>query len=395
MYGREALTGEGYFLGATSGESVVRRLVNSATRSEAANTMGRLSRGLASIVTIAVALLAGPDPAQARSPAEIYRTAAPAVVVIFGFDSKGAGSSGTGSIISSSGMILTNNHVVFDAAGKRTYPNIQVFFKPDRVTGDDKVDLRRPYGVRLIARDISLDLALLQLVRPPASLAAVVFGDSEEVEIGEPVAAIGHPGGGGLWTLTTGTISSARREGTRDVFQTDAAINPGNSGGPLLDDYGRLIGINTFVRRVNRQGLPLEGLNYSLRSSLALAWLNRNGVQLTATRRPASSSAAAPQPAPRQSGEPEAPPPAEPAVPAPRSAEPAPEPSVSPAPEPEPEPESEGPVEFRGANGEKMYGMPNRDFTLDRAMKDVYKLSIKHAEDAFGELDRQFDEELP
>ncbi len=360
--------------------------------------MGRLSKKLASIVAMAVMSLAGWDGAQARSPAEIYREAAPAVVVIFGFDAKGNGSSGTGSIISSAGLILTNNHVIYDAVTKRPYPNIQVFFKPARVTGDDKVDLKRPYGVTLLARDAALDLALLRLVRPPPSLAVVTVGDSEEVEIGESVSAIGHPGGGGLWTLTTGTVSSVRRDGVRDVFQTDTAINPGNSGGPLLDDRARLVGINTFVRRVNRQGLPLEGLNYSLRSSLALDWLSRNGVQLAAIRR--TASAAAPQVAPAPRAEPEPPPqPAEtapqPAEPAPASAEPTPQASAGTEPKRPVEPLAEGPVEFEGPKGETMYGFPNRDFALDHAMKDAYKLSIKHAADAFQALDREFDEELP
>lgn len=118
----------------------------------------------------------------------------------------------------------------------------------------------------------------------PPIASVISFGDSEATEIGSPVAAIGHPGGGGLWTLTTGTISSIRSEGKRQVFQTDTAINPGNSGGPLLDGNASLIGLNTYVKRVNSQGMPLEGLNYSLRSSLAERWLHGLGVQVTTLR---------------------------------------------------------------------------------------------------------------
>lgn len=123
----------------------------------------------------------------------------------------------------------------------------------------------------------------------------ISFGDSESTEIGSSVAAIGHPGGGGLWTLTTGTISSARNEGKRQIFQTDTAINPGNSGGPLLDGSASLIGLNTYVKRVNAKGMPLEGLNYSLRSSLASRWLHGLGVQVTSASVPAARAAAGAQ----------------------------------------------------------------------------------------------------
>jgi S1-C subfamily serine protease len=226
-----------------------------------------------SVVLLALCVIGSAASATNFSAANVYREASPSVVVIFGFDKSGSGSSGTGTVITGGGLILTNNHVIFDAKRKRAYSNIQIFLKPARVSGDDKQDLKTPLKVRVVARDSALDLALLQLVSPPQNLVPVSIGNSEVVEIGESVAAIGHPGGGGLWTLTTGTISSSRKEGQRDVFQTDAAINPGNSGGPLLDAEAHLIGVNTFVRRVNKQGLPLEGLNYSLRSALALSWL--------------------------------------------------------------------------------------------------------------------------
>jgi serine protease Do len=322
------------------------------------------------------------------SAADVYRRSAPAVVAIFGFDSQGAGSSGTGSVITSNGMILTNDHVVYDPKTKAPYANIRLFFKPDRITGDVRKDLVDAYSVRVVARDQELDLAVLQVLGAPRDLEVLPLGNSEVVQIGESVAAIGHPGGGGLWTLTTGTISSTRVDGARAVFQTDTAINPGNSGGPLIDEYAHLIGVNTFVRRVNAQGLPLEGLNYSLRSKLARSWLEKHGVRVAVAPRPVGEPSA---PAPRVEPPPVQP---EPTV-IPGPAEPIqpvspdePEPVV--APPPQPGASEDAPRAFEGPNGETMYGVPNRKFDFEGAGKVVYQQSVKHAKDAFDELDQSF-----
>jgi len=334
------------------------------------------------------------------SAADVYRNSASAVVAIFGFDSKGAGSSGTGTVITADGMILTNNHVIFDPNTKAPYSNIRVFFKPARITGDVRKDLKDGYSIRVVARDSGYDLAVLQVLGAPRNLAVLPVGDSEVIEIGESVAAIGHPGGGGLWTLTTGTISSTRMDGTREVFQTDAAINPGNSGGPLIDQYSRLIGVNTFVRRVNAQGLPLEGLNYSLRSKLARRWLAKQGVPVALASRPAAAPSA-PTPSPQVEPQPRQPEPsAEPSQPTPRRPEPIvtlePEPTIPTEPEPsrepspQPDPSDDAPRSFKGPDGETMFGVPNRKFDFDGAGKIVYKQAVKHADDAFDELDASF-----
>jgi len=272
--------------------------------------------------------------AEAFSAAQVYRNASSSVVLIFGFEDNGAGSSGTGSILTADGLVLTNNHVIAKGEGGGLYSNIVVYLKPNPISGDNKKDLTTPLLVEVIARDADLDLALLRVKNAPMALRPIEVGDSEEVDIGENVAAIGHPGGGGLWTLTTGTVSSKRREQARDIFQTDTAINPGNSGGPLLDEYARLVGVNTFVRRVNEEGLPLEGLNYSLRSSLALRWVNQQGVARVAAV--ARSTASSGEPVPVR------PAPAQPALPVPETApaEPqtAPEPPATPRVEPQPAP---------------------------------------------------------
>ena len=119
-------------------------------------------------VILPLFLLLNAGAAQAEfSAADVYSSASPSVVVIFGFDAKGNTSSGTGSVVASDGVILTNNHVVFDANTNAPYANIRVFFKPDRITGDVRVDLKEPYPVRILGRDDALDLAVLQVLGPP------------------------------------------------------------------------------------------------------------------------------------------------------------------------------------------------------------------------------------
>ncbi len=351
------------------------------------------------------------------SAAEVYRSASPAVVVIFGFDASGNGSSGTGSIVTPDGKVLTNNHVIYDPKTRAPFKNIKVFLKPSRITGSVEQDLKNPYSVRVLARDGELDLAVLQVLDAPNRLPVLPMGDSESVEVGASVAAIGHPGGGGLWTLTTGTISSTRKDGSRAIFQTDAAINPGNSGGPLLDGDSRMIGVNTFVRRVNAEGLPLEGLNYSLRSSLVRDWMSREGVHIAFARPvqhnvpPRDSSPASPLPAPRRELEsrtdpvPAPPPSYEP----PREMPTRPRPQVRIDPEtgPPSTPETfrarsapsapsaragdDEPRVFKGPNGEMMYGVPDSDFDLEGAGKAVYQRARKNARDAFDSLDSEFE----
>ncbi len=345
--------------------------------------------------------------AQTFSAAEIYRNSSSSVVLIFGFSESGAGSSGTGSILTSDGLVLTNNHVVTNSATGKLFPNLVVYLKPVPISGDNRKDLTTPYLVDVLARDPDLDLALLRIKDAPMGLRPIAVADSEEVEIGESVAAIGHPGGGGLWTLTTGTVSSKRREKARDIFQTDTAINPGNSGGPLLDEYSRLIGVNTFVRRVNDQGLPLEGLNYSLRSSFALNWVNQQGVaRVSAVSRTMVSNPEPSGMAPAITPAPQAKP--RPVEKADTEPAPAPAPKAEPAPDPKPMakpvvPQAAPPAppadpkarEFEGANGEKMYGVPNPTIDLHEALVEArkgYQALIERADDSVEEMDRLLDD---
>jgi len=331
------------------------------------------------------AMLMAAHEAEAFSASDIYRNASNSVVLIFGFEDSGAGSSGTGSVLTRDGLILTNNHVIANATSGKLFGNILIYFKPKPISGDNKKDLTKPYLVEVVARDKDLDLALLRVKNPPADLRPLEVADSEEVDIGESVAAIGHPSGGGLWTLTTGTVSSKRRDQARDIFQTDTAINPGNSGGPLLDEYSRLVGVNTFVRRVNEQGLPLEGLNYSLRASLALAWVNGQGATTLASvarGNLAATPAPVQTPAPRSESPPTPTPQAQPEAP--------PAPRYEPAPAP-PEPEAR---EFTAPDGTQMYGVPNVENDLDESLQQArtaYEELTARRDKSIKEMDKLFD----
>jgi len=144
-------------------------------------------------------------------------------------------SEGSGVVIESDGVVLTNAHVVNHAM------TITVTF----ATGEE-------YQADIIGIAEELDLAVLQL-QDAQDIASVEIGTSADLMLGEPVIAIGNPFGLGH-TVTTGVISAINRpletSGRiyQDFIQTDASINPGNSGGPLLNTMGQLVGINTAIR---------------------------------------------------------------------------------------------------------------------------------------------------
>jgi len=149
-------------------------------------------------------------------------------------------SAGSGFIISSDGLILTNKHVIADAQTEYT------------VVLNDK----RTLSAKILAQDPVNDVALLKV--DAKDLPTLTLGDSDTAQVGQTVIAIGNALGQYRNTVTKGIISGKSRtvqagdgsgasEVLQDVFQTDAAINPGNSGGPLLDLAGSVIGINTAV----------------------------------------------------------------------------------------------------------------------------------------------------
>ncbi len=167
---------------------------------------------------------------------------------------------GSGCIISPDGYILTNDHVVNGA--------MQI-----RVTMDD----RRVFPAKLVGVDKLNDLAVIKI--NATNLPTIAWGDSNKLHPGQTVLAFGSPFGYFQFSVTRGIVSAlnrpnpysdnARKPG--DFIQTDAAINPGNSGGPLVDAYGQLIGVNTFIISDNGS---FAGAGFAIPSQIAEASAN-------------------------------------------------------------------------------------------------------------------------
>ncbi len=230
-------------------------------------------------------------PVFAFTPKEIYQQAAPGVVLILATDDGKKGSGGTGSVITNDGLILTNAHVVINEDTNRPKRRIDIYLKPERVTGNMNKDLARRFEARVVAYDSQLDLAILKIEKGASALKVIELGDPQGISIGESVVAIGHPETGGLWTLTTGSISAEIENfngvNGKDVFQTEASFNRGNSGGPLLDQHGYMIGINTSISRRSADGLAITAINFSVKSSVAKRWLANKGIQVFHSNKPA------------------------------------------------------------------------------------------------------------
>ena len=230
-------------------------------------------------------------PVFAFTPKEIYQQAAPGVVLILATDDGKKGSGGTGSVITNDGLILTNAHVVINEDSNRPKRRIDIYLKPERVTGNMNKDLTRRFDAKVIAYDSQLDLAILKIEKGHSALKVIELGDPQGISIGESVVAIGHPETGGLWTLTTGSISAEIENfngvNGKDVFQTEASFNRGNSGGPLLDHRGHMIGINTSISRRSADGLAITAINFSVKSSVAKRWLANKGIQVSHSNKPA------------------------------------------------------------------------------------------------------------
>ncbi|MFN3721797.1 MAG: trypsin-like peptidase domain-containing protein [Paracoccaceae bacterium] len=157
---------------------------------------------------------------------------------------------GSGVIVSADGIVVSNYHVVGQATEIRVVLND-----------------RREYAAALILGDEESDLAILQL-EEATDLPALSFRNSDEVEVGDLVLAIGNPFGVGQ-TVSSGIVSGLARSsvelGRGYFIQTDAAINPGNSGGALVDMQGRLVGINTAI--LTRSG-GSNGIGFAIPANL-------------------------------------------------------------------------------------------------------------------------------
>ena len=229
-----------------------------------------------------------PAPSEAAVPFEpkaIYMKASKSVVLITCTSSEGTGELGTGSVVDAGRRrILTNAHVVIQDSTRKPWGRINVYFKPAKLTGDPKRDLVDAVEGKVVAWDPALDLALVEVARLPSTAMAIALGHPDSVSIGDRVAAIGHPEQGGLWTLTTGVISTLLADlggvKGKDAFQTDTSINRGNSGGPLLDAYGRLVGVNTSMSRKAADGLAITSINFAVRADVAKRWMAGQGETL-------------------------------------------------------------------------------------------------------------------
>jgi S1-C subfamily serine protease len=149
---------------------------------------------------------------------------------------------GSGFIVDEKGIIITNRHVISDAEAEYTV-----------IT-----DNNEKFPAEILARDSINDVAVLKINPPVGGLRTVVLGDSNSLELGQTVMAIGNALGLFKNTVSSGIISGLSRsisaqadphsvQELRGLIQTDAAINPGNSGGPLVDIFGQTIGINVAV----------------------------------------------------------------------------------------------------------------------------------------------------
>ena len=174
---------------------------------------------------------------------QIYRRSSPGVVQIRVHQTSGgpfgqsADVTGSGFVIDRTGHILTNEHVVGGA------DTATVVFASGRQV-----------SARVVGADASTDIAVLQLSNRSASLTPLPLGTASSLEIGDPVVAIGSPFGL-QGTVTSGIVSALHRElqapngfAIEGAIQTDAALNSGNSGGPLLDDEGRVVGLNSQIQ---------------------------------------------------------------------------------------------------------------------------------------------------
>ena len=213
---------------------------------------------------------------------QLYRTIAPSVVYVL--TKEGLGS---GSLLDTSGDILTNWHVV------KGYEYVAVIFKPavesSKPTRDDMK------LARVVKYDEISDLALIKASEVPTGRSPIRLGNSGEIAVGMDVHAIGHPEGES-WTYTTGIISQYREgfawqdkedaiKHKADIIQTQTPINPGNSGGPLLTDSGDLIGVNAF------KDASAEGLNFAVSVDEVRRFLAHSGnrtVQVQTSQRNAA-----------------------------------------------------------------------------------------------------------
>ncbi|MBQ6826458.1 MAG: trypsin-like peptidase domain-containing protein, partial [Thermoguttaceae bacterium] len=162
---------------------------------------------------------------------------------------------GSGVIVDADGFVITNFHVICENG--RLVDGVELVLSDGRTVSN---------GITLIGFDEALDVAVLKIEEP--NLTPIAWGDSDALEVGDAVIALGNPYGLAQ-TVTEGIVSAKERfilnengVATQEFLQTDAAINPGNSGGALVDERGELVGINTAI-----YGERFQGIGFALPSA--------------------------------------------------------------------------------------------------------------------------------
>ncbi len=188
----------------------------------------------------------------------IYQMVAPQVVGIHVYLGQNIIGNGSGIIMSEEGYVITNEHVIEGA----TTVNVIMH------NGDS-------HEAKIVGADPTTDLAVLQLINPPDELSAASFGDSNTLDIGEKVVAIGSPGGL-AGSIAEGIISGpnspknqitgSELDSDTSLIQTTAAINPGNSGGALVNAQGQIIGVTS----AKISGVDYEGIGFAIPISEAI-----------------------------------------------------------------------------------------------------------------------------
>ena len=175
---------------------------------------------------------------------------------IFGYTSTSA-ASGSGFVLTQDGFIVTNYHVIEEAA------------ENDSVTITVSFQNGESYNAKLVGGEQGNDVAVLKI--EATGLQPVTLGDSDGLAVGQTVMAIGNPLGELTFTLTDGLVSALDRlittsMGTMNMFQTNCAINSGNSGGPIFNSYGEVIGIATakYGSSTSTSGASVEGLGFGI-----------------------------------------------------------------------------------------------------------------------------------
>jgi S1-C subfamily serine protease len=203
----------------------------------------------------------------------VFREAAPGVVTIRSIFDQGA-AEGSGFVLDTDGRIVTNAHVVTDGEGanRKEAKSVYVEF-PDR----------NVVPARIVGFDPFADVALLEVKPDGFDLHPLKLGDDHELEVGDPVAAIGNPFGEqqslsvGIVSATDRSVESLTQFQIQGAIQTDASINPGNSGGPLLDAAARVVGIN---QQIETSSGASEGVGFAVPISVvkrSLAQLQQGG----------------------------------------------------------------------------------------------------------------------